>query len=238
MTIPCASRYFGDVRKRRDPQPQKVGGLVFYFSLAALVLLLRPIYGALIPSWHSESLSHLFLFVVGVCFGAGCAHFLIRGKVSIFIHELKHSILSNLVGNRAKRLEVQKRGGSFEYEYSDQTAAYNAFISLAPYCLPIFAVSLLMVALPFLYNHHFALVLVMGLGWGADLLLNLRDVAPHQTDLSFIRGGIPVALAYILIFNLVLLGFALLWCVGGLAGYKNFLLIFAELIAFLQRIPA
>ncbi len=214
--------------KASAPKPQKVGGLAFFFSLAALILLLRPIYISLPASWVSESLPRFLIFFISLIIGALFARLFIRDKLSVFIHELKHSVLSNLAGNRAKSLEVQKRSGSFSYEYSKQTAAYNALISLAPYCLPLFSIGFILVGLPFFYKEPVLLSICMGLGWGIDIVLNVRDIGPHQSDLRFIRGGLPVALAYIFFFNAVTFGITLLWVIGGLAAYSNFLLNLAD----------
>lgn len=87
----------------------------------------------------------------------------------------------------------------------------------------------------YLFWHHDALILVttVGAAFGADLLLNFRDVSPYQTDLTTIRGGYFVGLIYVLAMNLVIATFLLAWVMQGTSG----LLTLAEGSIFvLQRI--
>ncbi|MCS6893510.1 MAG: hypothetical protein NZO16_02940, partial [Deltaproteobacteria bacterium] len=55
----------------------------------------------------------------------------IKGKARVFYHEFKHKIVSGLVGNKPKRLEIKSDNeGEFEFEYTTETKKYNPFIAL------------------------------------------------------------------------------------------------------------
>ena len=122
----------------RSKEPQelsrtnRVGGIAFFVSLIFLCVLATLNSLTLIEIQESGTMLRWLMFG-----GAGVAGFFLAHRFSperfaVFVHELKHSIVSNLAGNRAKRFKVQDRSGSFTSEYTKQTAAYNAFIALAP----------------------------------------------------------------------------------------------------------
>lgn len=146
------------------------------------------------------------------------SHFLIKGRISVFIHEFKHSLISNFAGNRAKGMKIGSNSGHFTYEFSKDTAHFNAFIALAPYWVPLFTVPAIGLGYAFWRQDHIILVFLAGLGFGADLLLNTRDISPVQTDLTNLRGGYQVGLIYALAMNVTITSLLLAWVVQGPAG--------------------
>lgn len=145
-----------------------------------------------------------FIFLGSVAVGSGLAHILIKDHLSVFIHELKHSIVSNLAGNRAKGMEIKRNTGHFEYEYTKKTAAYNAFIFLAPYYFPLTSIVALGLSALFIWGEPLPLLFVIGASVGVDLELGLRDIGPHQTDFTSLRGGYVIGLYYVTVMNLVI----------------------------------
>jgi hypothetical protein len=85
-----------------DKDSAIVGGFAFFLSLAVLaptgflffVLSVAKIKGAETP---------IALAFIGSCiFGALLAHSMIRGHLSVFLHEYKHALIALLVGNKYK----------------------------------------------------------------------------------------------------------------------------------------
>lgn len=221
--------------KAKDPS--KVGGIIFLlsiFALSALVALLG--YSLLLLPLPDDLWSQLATFGSALLIGGVTAVLLIRGRLSIFVHELKHSILSNLVGNKAKRLKVAHGSGSFEYSYSRQTAHMNAFIALAPYCLPLTTTLTLVVGVIFLRDQQTFLALILAAALGADLVLNFRDAGPHQTDFSELVGGFVLGFYYTLLTNFLFFLLVLTFHLGQLELLRNLLFFVFELLRDLSRI--
>lgn len=148
--------------------------------------------------------------------GVILAAIFIQGRFSVFLHELKHSVLSNLVGNRAKGMKVLRDSGHFEYEFTQETGRFNPFIALAPYFLPLCTAPALLVALTVFQDERAYQLALVGLCAGMDLLLCLRDISPHQTDFSAIRGGYYIGLSYVIAINLIFWCVITIWAAGAL----------------------
>lgn len=204
--------------KKEKKEDGPVGGIVFFLSLAFLTLL-GTLNALLLPrlffdqAWHRSG-----LFLVGVFVGFSCAHFFVRGRLSVLLHELKHSLLSGLVGNRWKQMAVQSDQGHFEYSYTKHTSQYNAFIALAPYFLPVMTV--LAIGLVFWHPNVNLKLVLFGAGYGLDVWCGLRDIQPWQTDLTSIRGGYKIALAYIAAAHLLIFTLLVAWVFQGGLGLR------------------
>lgn len=196
----------------------RVGGLAFFSSLLALITL--SIFNIpLLPAlWFGEGPSRLAHFLLGMMPGIFLAMYCIQGKYSVLIHEFKHSIISGLVGNRAKAIKVKKDSGHFAYTYTSRTAAYNAFIALAPYWIPLFTVLALLIAFSLWRHNAINFCIAVGVGYGTDLVMNVRDISPRQTDLTLIRGGYKIGLTYVIAMNLALASFLLAGIMQGSFG--------------------
>ncbi|RMG42814.1 MAG: hypothetical protein D6719_05325 [Candidatus Dadabacteria bacterium] len=208
---------FWQKKKKAD---EKIGGFAFFLSLFFLLFL--AIFNlTLLPSlWDSYAFSNILRFSAAFLVGGWAAHYLIRGRTSVFIHELKHSIVSNLAGNKAKGMKIAERSGHFEYQYTKATEEYNAFIALAPYFFPLFTLPALGISLIFWYHNHAALVFAAGVGYGLDSLLNIRDIGPHQTDFTVIKGGFRVGLLYVVAMNTTLFTILMAWVMQEVFGLK------------------
>lgn len=196
---------------------EKIGGFAFFLSLSVLLplgLVLLFLTLSHVPM-DGEALAIFFgAWVAGV---VACQVF-IRGHVSVLIHESKHAIVSNLVGNKRKGMKIGEHSGHFVYAYSKRTAHMNALISLAPYILPVFTLVGMLAAAAALRKDHAMAVLLVGICYGVDTALNVRDISPIQTDINEIRGGYGVGLLYIFAWNLAIFGVLLAWVFSGLTG--------------------
>jgi hypothetical protein len=201
-----------------EKTPEVVGGFAFFLSLAALLptgLLLT--FLTLLRVGEAEG-RVVMVFIGSILGGAIISHFTIAGHLSVLIHEFKHSLVSNLVGNRHKAMKIEQASGYYQYTYTKQTAHYNAFISMAPYIVPVFTFFGMLLAIALFRDERELSIMVVGLGYGMDLLLNMRDISPIQTDISLIRGGFLVGLLYIGAWNLMILSMLCTWVLHGPLG--------------------
>ena len=195
-----------------------VGGFAFFLSLAALLptgIMFTTLTLLRVGTANSTTTVN---FIFATLAGGAIAQMFIRGHLSVFIHEFKHSLVSNLVGNRHKGMKIGERSGHYQYSYTKSTAHYNAFISLAPYITPVFTFISVVLALIFLRGDREIAAIVVGVGYGMDMLLNMRDISPVQTDISLIRGGYNIGLAYIAAWNLLIAGLVFAWAFHGVHG--------------------
>ncbi len=221
-----------------DATPAKekaVGSFSFYLSLIALLptgmltLLLA------LATWQLIFMESTCTFVAGVLGGSILAKIFIKRHISVLIHEAKHQIISNLVGNKSRGMKIEENSGHFEYSYSKKTTHYHAFIALAPYILPLFTLVLALIAFAVCREDHRIAALVVGVGYGADLLLNMRDISPIQTDINQIRGGYTIGLMYIAAWNFFILGLILTWAFQGMTGFAMLLEEFSTLFIIVHH---
>lgn len=205
-------------RSESQPRDEKVGGFAFFLSLILLLPTGLVFFIVAIRQIRDADIALASLFILSAILGMMAAHGLIRDHISVLIHEFKHSLVSNLVGNKYKGMKINKNSGHMEYAYTKRTAHYNAFISLAPYIVPVFTAIASLIAFSTSRHDPTMMVLIVGLGYGIDLLLNARDISPIQTDISLIKGGYHVGLLYILAWNLVIAALVLAWAFQGAAG--------------------
>jgi len=208
------------VGKTREPKldRSKAGGFAFFLSLGACTVLAMLGVGFLAAALDAAALHTAAPFACGVVGGAIAARWTVRGHIAVFLHEWKHSVVANLVGNKARGWRIRRRSGHFEYEFTEKTRRYNAFIALAPYFLPVFTLAALAIAFAGWHHDHQAMTLIVGIGWGVDLNLNIRDIGPHQTDFTQHRGGFPVGVLYVGVLNAVTGIILLTWAGLGLSG--------------------
>lgn len=212
---------FGSKKPKLATGP--TGGLFFFFSLVSL-LFLAVIHVLALPSLAKDGdFYRLYIFLGAGLLGGAIAQIAIRGRASVFLHEFKHSLVSHFAGNRAKEMKVRSDSGHFTYEFSKDTAHFNAFISLAPYFIPLCTVPAFGVGYLLFSSEPVLMVAFVGLGFGADLLLNFRDISPHQSDFTSITGGYTVGLTYVLAMNITLITLLLSWVLHGVSGISKLL---------------
>lgn len=225
MTDPLDDKHNEDSEQAIEPETKQdlVGGFAFFLSLAALLPTGLIFTTLTVLRLKSANATSTINFLLAALAGAAIAQMFIRGHLSVFIHEFKHSLVSNLVGNRHKGMRIGVNSGHYQYSYTKSTAHYNAFISLAPYITPVFTFFGVVIALVFLRHDRDIAALVVGLGYGMDILLNMRDISPIQTDISLIRGGYTMGLAYIAAWNFLIAGVIFAWAFHGLEGLEMLL---------------
>jgi hypothetical protein len=214
---------------------EKIGGFSFYLSLLALLPTGILTVVLTLYTWDAETVARTSFFFGCVVVGALLAKIVIRAHFSVLLHEFKHQIISNLVGNKAKGLHIEAGSGHFEYSYTKRTKHFHAFISLAPYILPLCTFTASLCAFALAKGDHMIAVGIVGIGYGADLLLNTRDISPIQTDINEIRGGYGVGLLYIAAWNLLIFGVLLAWVFHGIGGFALLLAEFSALFLYLHQ---
>jgi len=202
-------------QKKKKP----VGGPAFFISLIFLILLSLGNLLILPALITPESFQRLALFLIGFGIGAYLGLRFMGGHFSVLVHELKHAIVSNLVGNRSKGMFVRNDHGHFEYLYSARTAHMNSIIALAPYFFPAVTVPLLLIGALLSFAVPFIPLLLGGIGYGIDLTLSYKDLGPWQTDLTNIRGGYSVGLTYVIVMNIAIMTLLAAWICSGLSAY-------------------
>lgn len=213
-------------RKQPEPKPAPtdvVGGFAFFLSLGAILPTGVILVALSLQLLSGDSSKYAGSFVAAAAVGALCAHLFIKGHISVLIHEFKHSLVSNLVGNKRKGMKIGRDSGYFEYAYSKETKHFNAFISVAPYIVPVFTFVAALLAFATARQGHLAAVLIVGFGYGIDLVLNIRDISPVQTDLSLIRGGYRIGVLYVVAWNVLIFGVLTSWILGGISGWMHIL---------------
>ena len=229
IQVPMADTFDHHDEDDSHPQPESaqnhdlVGGFAFFLSLAALLPTGIMFTTLTFFRLETANATTTMNFIFATLAGAAIAQMFIRGHLSVFIHEFKHSLISNLVGNRHKGMKIGEQSGHYQYSYTKSTAHYNAFISLAPYITPVFTFIATVLALIFLRQDRDIAAIVVGIGYGIDMLLNMRDISPIQTDISLIRGGYNIRLTYIAAWNLLLAGLVFAWAFHGVKGLSMLL---------------
>lgn len=211
-------------------QKASIGGVFFLVGIPCLAIVGLSSLKTLPKLWDSYALAASARFAAGLILGIFLARIVVKGKLRVLIHEFKHSLVSGLVGNRAKSLHVNSETGHFEYEYSSETEKYNAIIALAPYWIPLFSIIFVAIGLFKLTPSHLIWVFIVGIGYGIDLVCNFEEVSPHQTDLNTITGGFWVGLTYVLLINLTVFALLLAWVFQDLQGLK---LVFYDLAVWI-----
>lgn len=213
--------FFIKTKKKEEKKQAKVGDLFFYATLLLFLMLAGTGLLALPSVLGQGDLTYLPHLFVGLGTGMAVCFFVVRSYFSVFLHELKHMIVALLSGNRAKGMKISHASGHFEYEYSSDTESYNAFISLAPYYVPLATLPMI-IALPFLTVAAPVKIFLLGFAYGIDLLLCIRDISPHQTDFSNILGGFYPGVAYVISLHIVFVSVLLVWSVSGFSGLEQF----------------
>lgn len=184
-------------------------------QLAGIIALLGAIGGVVLVGSVGEikDFPKLGGFVLGCLFGSRVAR-LVSGNLAVFLHELKHAVVCNLVGNKSRGMSYSENEGAFEYEYPPEKRSFNLLIVTAPYWLPLFAVPLLLLLPAFgLFPGSRGYSLLVGLGYGLDRGLGRSDIHPNQTDLICVPGGYPAAVLYVSCLDLLMISILMPICV-------------------------
>jgi len=209
-------------------ETERIGGFAFFLSLFMLLPTALLLMAVCLTAIRPIDYQALAVFGGACVFGVLLGHSAIRGHLSVLIHESKHAVVSNLVGNKRKGMKIDEGSGYFTYTYTKRTAHLNFLISLAPYILPVFTFVGALASLALFRNDHTLAALLVGLCYGTDAILNVRDISPIQTDISTIRGGYGMGIAYIFAWNLAIFAVLLTWVFNGSDGLLDLLKLATE----------
>jgi hypothetical protein len=209
---------YNETDEATEKEQSPIGGFAFFLSLTLLLPTSLVLLALALSRLEQASLIPLCTLLGAT--GAGCllAHVLVKRHISVLLHEFKHSLISNLVGNKRKRMKIDEQSGFFEYTYTKQTAHFNFLIALAPYIIPVFTFVATLFIFTLSPDVHWKAVALLGIGYGADVLMNVRDISPIQTDISLIRGGYWFGVTYIAAWNFTILALVLAWSASGVTG--------------------
>ncbi|MCX7952362.1 MAG: hypothetical protein N2654_01835 [Deltaproteobacteria bacterium] len=140
----------------------------------------------------------------------------VQGKLRVFYHEFKHKLVSGLVGNRPKKLEIKNAlEGEFEYEYSTETKHYNPFIALAPYFFPFVTLFTTPFWTVFLGVEKVIKEAIFVFSLSFDLTFNTSEISPEQSDFDAVPGGKLTGLVFVISMNLIQTVLCLSVILGG-----------------------
>lgn len=191
--------------KKRDKKQKSIGGVPFFITLGCALFLGVFNFFHLPALWDGPAFRNWCKFLSGMVLGGLIAKVMIQGHISVFCHELKHMLVSKIwANNKNKGFKIRRKSGHYKYAYSRETEKFNALISLAPYFFPLFTVPAALIAWPISYHSPHWITFILGVGYGIDCLLNVRDISPIQTDLTEITGGYNTAIAFVIAINLTI----------------------------------
>jgi hypothetical protein len=176
----------------------------FFWGLLLLPLTLAAVYRtpSALLSLQNEAESLALLFAGAVLYILIEALFERPMRTYVFGHELSHALASIAMGGQVKSFKVSKSGGSVRLTKS------NFLVALAPYCLPIYTVFLLLCYAPARkFYPSEALDMALLVGVGATLTfhgsLTLYAIRQDQPDLK--QTGTFFSLVFIVFMNCLIL---------------------------------
>jgi hypothetical protein len=203
---------------------KKFGSLAFYISIPVLLVLNTLALVSLTGLLAALGFDKLAWGVFAQGFLL-FSYFVSRDALSglrTLLHELKHTVVVMLTGNKFKSISIGRHEGHVCYEAYRATLHLEPFVILAPYfwpllSLPAFAAC---IASEFIVPqaYHLLFVYLLGSAAGIDITTSLREISPHQSDLKRIFGGFIATRSFIYLANFGWTGICLLWLAGGNKG--------------------
>lgn len=195
------------------------------FKLFILGILLVPLllstmlHVPLLFSGIGSQLQRALFFVAG-CFFYGLVELLFKRpmRTYVFGHELTHALACLMMGGSVSNFKVGKDGGSVDVSKN------NFWVSLAPYCLPIYTVAVLLIygGLSFWWpvqDYKEWLWFALGTSLTFHVSLTVHAIAQDQPDIQ--KTGLVFSFVFILLCNI--------WLLAGLAKW-----MFPETISLKQ----
>jgi hypothetical protein len=121
-----------------------------------------------------------------------------------FTHELTHTIVSLMFFQKIHSFHATNGEGGVMYHSGKMTN--NIFISLAPYCLPIYTFALLIIRLWITSKSLWIFEILIGLSVGFHFITIKKDISPRQPDIK----GCGIFFSYLFIWAFILFHLALI----------------------------
>ncbi|MCC6932821.1 MAG: hypothetical protein IT292_06165 [Deltaproteobacteria bacterium] len=224
-----------DKKKEKPDEKSKSGGIAFLISIILLyiigcvsiiaVILILSVMGALEYTW--------FRFFVGFATGLVIFSFSGLDGFRTFLHEAKHAVMVIISGNSLKEFHASEHSGHVTYELQEDNLQSAPWITLAPYCLPLFSLPLFIICLFVSDKNHPLFTILLAAALGIDFTTGLHEIHISQTDLKRIYGGIMISASFIGAMFFSWFSFCLLWIIAGNHGVLIFFQLFMEMIASL-----
>ena len=125
------------------------------------------------------------------------------GVIRIFTHELTHTVVCLMFFRKIHAFSVSHEGGAVQHSGGSRG---DIFISLAPYCLPIYSFAFAIIRLMSSESSLFIFDILIGLTLAFHIICYAKETRPKQTDIK--RSGYLRSLLFIptaLFFNLSIL---------------------------------
>ena len=212
----------------------KSGGLLFLVSIILLYILgCISLIAFLFIITTVDYPSGLWLRVI-IGFSGAMALFSHSGldHLRTFIHEAKHAFVVIITGSSLQEFRATKTSGHVTYQMGEENEHLTPWITLAPYCFPLFSLPFFLCCLlTSVENHHFY-VTWLAIFLGIDFTTGLHEMHVGQTDLSRIFGGFFVSASFIGGMFFSWFSLCLLWIVGGNDGLIVFLGLGLEMVRY------
>ena len=212
--------------KKEDQKPKidlkkKIGSFAFFFSIPACYFVALACTIALFATLQSTPFAgpRWALFSWGCLLGMLLFRKNRESRIRVLIHETKHAAIVILTGNRLKDFHIGQASGDVEYQFYESNLHLEPFVLLAPYFFPLFSLPTFVLALFLESRFPEAMLFLVGLTLGIDLITSLREVHPFQSDLRRIFGGWLFTRPFILGMNFMWCSVCLVWVAGGLAAF-------------------
>lgn len=220
---------------KKPPKPKKRFSLPFLISIPAnfsicMVLILTILDMNVTHGMNNLSLG---LFAFGFIAALGLTITSKMSRFRVFVHEMKHSMVVNLSGNKVKDFKVGKNTGHVEYAMYQDRVHYAPLIALAPYFFPLFSLPTVVSAVFLHISYPQYIIPAIGFTLALDLSLSISEIHPYQTDFQSIIGGFFTSALY-------LAGFYLMWTLVcfmlAIFGHESFYRAFYIALDVGQRI--
>lgn len=137
-----------------------------------------------------------------------CAHFLVASRESlirVFTHELTHAIVGTMFFRKITSFNATRTSGVIMHS---KGFFGDIFISLAPYCLPIYTFAFLLLRLMSAESSLFIFDMIIGFTLALHINCFAIETRPRQTDIKstgYIRSIMFILTAWALNLSIVML---------------------------------
>lgn len=178
------------------------------YPLIALALVIA---FAALPSVHSEAFKDPLAykwFFCGICiylFMAFTFFSPARNISRVFTHELTHAIVGTMFFRKIVSFNATVSSGVI---FHSKGAVGDLFISLAPYCLPVYTFAFLLLRLLGAESAMFVFDILIGLTLAFHTHCFALETRPRQTDIKksgYIRSAMFIPAAWALNLSIILL---------------------------------